>query len=405
MIDQDLVRSDTPACLHQVFLDSAGSSLPPEPVVTAVVSHIRREAEVGGYVAADERAADLAGLKVSLGGLLGFGPGSVALTDSATRAWTQFFYSIPLHAGDRILISEAEYASNAVAALQRARMSGATVDIVPSDDTGQIDLSMLDAMLDERVRLVSLVHVPTNGGLVNPVREVVDLAHQHGALVLLDACQSVGQLSVNVNELPVDALTATGRKWLRGPRGTGFLYIRPDVLEVLEPAAIDVQGATWHEPFRYELRDDATRFEFWEADVAGRLGLKAAVDYLLDLGLDNVERAVNHNAAYLRRLLSSIPNVQVRDLGRTRCGIVSCTVDGFDPVDVRDALANDSITVTVSGRTSTLLDMSARNLNGVVRMSPHYFVTEAQLDLAAEAVARLVSRGLPTHPTSAETPR
>lgn len=402
MIDLDLVRAETPACERRVFLDSAGSSLPPECVVAAVVSHLRREAEVGGYVAANERAADLVGLKVSLGRLLGCGPESVALMDSATRAWTQFFHAVPFQAGDRILISEAEYASNAIAALQRARMCGAQVEIVPSDDTGQINLSALAAMLDERVRLVSLVHVPTNGGLINPVRAVVDLAHRHGALVLLDACQSVGQLRVDVEELQVDALSGTGRKWLRGPRGTGFLYVRPALVTALEPPVIDLQSATWQDPFRYELRDDATRFELWEFDVAGRLGLRCAVDYLLNLGLDDVQRAVLHNAEQLRRSLSSIPRVQLHDIGRTRCGIVSFTIDGIDPAEVRDALAGEAITVTVSGRASTLLDMSMRNLHSVVRASPHYFVSAAQLDLAADAVARLSSGGSRTHQASAE---
>ncbi|HEY1368874.1 MAG TPA: aminotransferase class V-fold PLP-dependent enzyme [Gaiellaceae bacterium] len=389
MIDLARVRADTPGCLERVFLDSAGSSLPPEPVVRAVSDHLRREAEVGGYVAEEERADDLAGLRASLGRLLRCPPESVALMDSATRAWAQFFYAVPLAPGDRILLSRAEYASNAIAALQRARRHGARVDVVPATSTGELDLDALADLVDERVRLVSLVHVPTNGGLVNPVREATELVHEVGGLVLLDACQSVGQLDLDVQALGVDALTGTGRKWLRGPRGTGFLHVRPDLIRELEPPVLDLHSATWVADDRYEPRDDATRFELWESDVAGELGLKAAVDYALELGMDAVEAEVKARADRLRSLLAELPSVTVTDLGRERCGIVSFAVDDVPAPAVRDALSGRAIIVTVSERSSTLLDMSDRSLESLVRASPHYFVSDEQLEEAARAVAAL----------------
>lgn len=389
MLDLERVRRDTPGCFDRVFLDSAGSSLPPAPVVDTVVAHLRREAEVGGYVAANEQLDALDGVKTSIGRLLGADAASVALTDSASRSWTSFFYAVPLRPGDRILVSRVEYAANAVAALQRARATGAAVEQIPSDPHGRIDVDALTAMLDERVKVVSLVHAPTNGGLINPVREVADAAHAVGALVLLDACQSVGQLPVNVPELDVDALSATGRKWLRGPRGTGFLYVRPRLIGELEPAVLDLHSAQWSGTEEYELASDATRFELWEADVAARLGLGAAVDYLLDLGIDAVTEAISYRAEHLREGLGRIPGVRVRDLGDPRSGIVSFTVDGREPTAVRDALAGQSITVTVSHRSSTLLDMTARKLEAVVRASPHYFVSPADVDRFLAAVRNL----------------
>jgi cysteine desulfurase / selenocysteine lyase len=266
------------------------------------------------------------------------------------------------------------------------------VEVVPSNASGEIDLDALERMLDERVRLLSIVHVPTNGGLVNPVYEATRLAHGVGALVLLDGCQSVGQLDVNVGELDVDALSATGRKWLRGPRGTGVLYVRQALIGGLEPPVVDLESATWTEPDGYRLRDDARRFELWEADVAARLGLAAAVDYLLDLGVEAVAAEVAARAERLRELLRAIPGVTVTDLGRHRSGIVSFTVDGTTPDDVRTALARTQVIVSVSGRTSTLLDMSRRQLDSVVRASPHYFVSDDQLEAAAGAVAAVAAR-------------
>ncbi len=397
MLDTHRLRADIPAYADAagpppVFLDSAGSSLPPRVVIDTITAHLRREGEIGGYRAANERLDDLVGVKSAIGALINAAPSAIALSDSASRSWSDFFYAIDLGPGDRILISGSDYASNAIAALQRARATGATVEAVPSDHTGRLDLEAFADMLDERVKVVSLLHAPTNGGLLNPVAEATRIAHRVGALVLLDACQSTGQIAIDVTELGVDAMSATGRKWLRGPRGTGFLYIRPDVCRELEPSRLDLHSATWTGPREYRLAADATRFEFWECDVAARLGLGAAVRYLLDLGPEHVFAAVAANADRLREHLPAIPGTTVRDLGTEHSGIVSFTIDGLEPVEIRDRLRDSDITVTVSHRSSTLLDMSARHLDSVVRASPHCFVSTEDLDRFLDAVEHLARR-------------
>lgn len=389
VIDLAAERAQTPGCLDKVFLDSAGSSLPPQPVVETVVAHLRREAEIGGYLAAAERTDQLAGLPGDLGRLIGCTGDQIALTDSATRAWDLFVSALPLGPGDRVLVTGMEYSSNAIALLQRAERDGCRVEVVPSDGDGRIDLAALETMLDERVRLVSLVHIATNSGRVNPAAEVVALAHRVGALVLLDACQSVGQLAVDVGALGVDALSATGRKWLRGPRGTGFLYVRDSVLSRLDPVAADNRGATWTGPDRYELRPDASRFELWESDVAGRLGLKTAVEHLLAIGPAEAERAIRAVAATLREGLRDVPGVTIQDAGPDLGGIVSFTVAGRDPDEVREELGRRKVTVSVSPAVSTRLDMTERGLEAVVRASPHYFVSPDDVDAAISAVDSL----------------
>lgn len=389
MVNIARLRADTPGCEGQIFLDSAGSSLPPRIVVETAIAHLRREAEIGGYRAANERLDDLHAVKTAIGQLIGAEASSIALSDSASRSWSDFFYSVPLRAGDRILISGADYASNAIAALQRARQTGAVVETIPSDSSGQLDLDALESMIDERVKLVSLVHVPTNGGLVNPVAEAAHIARREGALVLLDACQSAGQLPLDVAELGVDALSATGRKWLRGARGTGFLYVRPELAATMEPSRLDLHSAVWTGPAEYTLAPGAERFEFWECDIAGRLGLGAAVRYLLEAGPAEIYAAIAERAEYLRKLLRALPRVTVRDRGTQHAGIVSFTVDGLAPLEIRDRLAAESIIVTVSHASSTLLDMTARDLDSVVRASPHSFVSFEDLDRFAEVVTAL----------------
>ena len=386
MIDMSTVRADTPGCHRGVFLDSAGSSLPPVQVLDEVIGHLHREAEIGGYRAFDERLADLRAGYELMGALLGCEADEVAFFDSATRAWLAAFDAVPLSAGDRVLVTEVEYAGNAIPLLRRAAEVGATVSPVPSTPAGEIDVAALREMLDERVRLVSLVHVPTNGGLVNPVTPVVEAAHEVGALVLLDACQSVGQVPVDAAALGVDMVSGTGRKWLRGPRGSGFLVVRRDVLPRLRPRQVDLRSGTWSAPGEYRLRSDARVFELWESSIADRLGLLAAVRYALTLGVEEIAATVRSRAEYLRAGLSSVPGVTVHDLGPQRCGIVSFTVAGATPSEVKARLAEHQVTVTVTGVTSTQYDMTRRALPELVRASPHYFLTESQLDEASAAL-------------------
>ncbi|WP_238598448.1 aminotransferase class V-fold PLP-dependent enzyme [Saccharothrix sp. ALI-22-I] len=374
-----------------IFLDSAGSSLPPREVLDEVIGHLRREAEIGGYVAARERAEDLEAGYGVFAELLGASPDEIAFTDSATRSWLAAFDAVPLAAGDRVLFSEAEYAGTAIPILHRAREVGAIAEAVPSDSFGQVDVGALKEMLDERVKLVSLVHVPTNGGLVNPAREVADAAHEVGALVLLDACQSIGQLPVRADELGVDLITGTGRKWLRGPRGTGVLVVRREAAARMKPRLVDLHSAQWVAPGEIRLRDDARVYEIWETSIADRLGFIAAARYALAKGLDVIEREVGSRAQQLRDGLSALPGVTVRDVGLRKAGIVTFTVDGVAAADVRDRLAREGVTVTVSEASSTLLDMTRRGLDEVVRASPHYFVEPAQVDQAVRSV-EVISR-------------
>ncbi|MEO6605548.1 MAG: aminotransferase class V-fold PLP-dependent enzyme [Aeromicrobium sp.] len=388
MFDLDRIRAETPGSLHHVFLDSAGSSLPPTRVVDAEIAHLRREAEVGGYRAATERAADLAEVPRSLARVIGAADGTIALTDSATRAWNQFVAALPWAPGDRVLITATEYASNALALLQRVHRDGISVEIVPSVPSGDVDLDALASMLDDRVRLVSLTHVPSNSGLINPVQSVVELAHAHGALVLLDACQSVGHLAIDAESLGIDALSASGRKWMRAPRGTGFLYVRPDLIESLTPSAPDLRGGVWAAPDAYELVPDARRFELWEASIAGRLGLGVAADLLLELGTQEVELAILNRSQELRERLRDARGVTLRDQGEKISGIVTFTLDGIPPSEVKLALERADVTVSVSHAASTLIDMRKRGLPSVVRASPHYFVTDEQLDQMVAALPR-----------------
>lgn len=389
MIDLDAVRALTPGAADGVFLDSAGASLVPRPIVDEVVAHLRREEEVGGYRAGAERFDDLeAGYDV-FAELLGCEPDEVAFTDSATRSYLAAFDALPLAPGDRLLATEAEYGGNAIPLLRRAELTGATVERIPSTSDGEVDVDALRGMLDERVKFVSLVHVPTNNGLVNPVEPVVEAAHEVGALVVLDACQSIGQLPLSLRDTGVDVISGAARKWLRGPRGNGVLAVSREARERLRPRLVDLHSGEWTGPSEFELRDDARVFELWECGVAERLGFISAARYALGLGIDAIAAVVADRAGRLRAGLATIPGVQVRDQGKQQCGLVTFTVEGMAAAEVRDKLRAQDITVTVSELPSTRYDMTRRGLSAVVRASPHYFLSPDQIDTAVEAVATL----------------
>jgi cysteine desulfurase/selenocysteine lyase len=386
MIDVQRARRETPGCEHVTHLNNAGSSLPPQPVLDAVVGHLELEARIGGYEAHAANADAIDRFYGATAQLLGARPEEIAFCSSATRAWDMAFYSFRFERGDRILTAVAEYISNYIAYLQVAERTGVEIVPVPSDEYGQVSLDALRGLVDERVKLIAITHVPTNGGLVNPAAEIGAVAREAGIPYLLDACQSVGQLPVDVEEIGCDVLSATGRKYLRGPRGTGFLYVRSSLLDRLEPPLLDMRAADWIEPDRYELRPDAIRFEEWEQAYAAKVGLATAIDYALGWGLDSIWQRVAALGESLRARLGEIDGVTVRDLGAVRCGIVTFTVDGVEAEELKQRLSREGINVTASPRSSTLLDSRARALPDLVRASVHYYNTDEEIERLVETV-------------------
>ena len=391
-MDVDRLRAETPGTEHRIHLNNAGAGLMPLPVLQAMTDYLRREAEIGGYEAADEARARLDGVYDSVARLIGAARDEIALTENATVAWQMAFYALPLRAGDRILTARAEYAANYVAFLQVAKRTGAVIEIIPDDANGVLDPEALERMLDDRVRLIAITWVPTNGGLVNPAAAVGRIARAHKIPYLLDACQAVGQMPVDVADLQCDMLSATGRKFLRGPRGTGFLYVRRAMIEKLEPPIIDHFGAPWVAPDRYELRPDARRFETWENNYAARLGLGVAVDYAQAIGIEAIAARCGMLGGRLRGGLRQIEGVTIHDLGPRPAAIVTFSVMGHEADAVKTHLAAAGINVSTSDPLSTLLDAKRRTLPVIVRASPHYYNTDEEVDRLTSVIAKLASR-------------
>lgn len=388
MLDLERLRAETPGCLQIAHLNNCGSSLPPDPVVDAMVDYLRAEASTGGYEVAADRSADLDNFTTATARYLGCDPSEVAFTVSAGDAWWRAFSAVPLEAGDRVLVTRSEYQANAFGWMQAADR-GVSVEVVPNDADGVVDLDAFEALIDERVRLVSFTMISLGNGAVQPAAEAAARLRAAGsdAIFLLDACQAAGQLPLNVDELGCDFLLYTGRKFMRGPRGTGALYARAEVLDRLAPAVfIDGRSAVWGNDGGYELLPGSQRFEFGEFSYAAKVALGVATDYMLDIGIDPIAERVDSLATHLRTQLTSIDGVQVHDEGRDRSGIVTFTVDGVAPLDMVAVLRANGVHTSAPARQAAQLDLGARGLEQIVRAGVHYFNTNEELDQLCDIV-------------------
>jgi len=383
-------RDETPGCAELAHFNNAGAALPPAIVTETVIAHLRAESLGGGYEAAAAAKDRLDAVYSSVATLLNAQADDIAITDSATRSWQAIFYAIPFGPGDKILTCRSEYASNVIAYLQVAARTGAVVEVVDDDESGQLDVADLKRRIDDRVKLIAVTHVPTQGGLVNPAEEIGAVAEAAGIPFLLDACQSAGQLDLDVRRIRCDALSGTGRKYLRGPRGTGFLYVHPKLRARLEPAMLDLHSAVWTSPNTYRVDETAKRFESWERSGADMLGLGAAVDYALLWGLPAIEERIGVLATHLRDELRGLDGVTVHDQGARQCGIVTFSVGGRATADVQRRLAEAKINVSLVFKESAQYDFTGRGLPDLIRASVHYYNTEAEIAHLREQLEKWV---------------
>ncbi|MFS8606977.1 MAG: aminotransferase class V-fold PLP-dependent enzyme [Gammaproteobacteria bacterium] len=392
-MDIEKLRADTPSCAERVHLNNAGAALMPEPVIRAVHEHFALETRIGGYEAEDARRAEIDAAYDAIATLVGTRARNIAVTESATASFAQALTSIPFEHGDAILTTRNDYVSNQLLFLSFERRLGVRVVRAPDATGGGVDVDAVEAMLRrETFKAVCVTHIPTNSGLVQDVASIGRLCRERDVLYVVDACQSVGQMPIDVDAIGCDFLSATSRKFLRGPRGAGFLYVSDRALELgLAPLAIDMRGAEWTAEKRYRLAADAKRFETFETAWPVVLGMAEAARYAQALGLAAIEQRIKHLAARLRDMLRELPGVRVLDRGPELCGIVSIAVAGHDPRALMRALRERGINTTAQTRPSAVLDYDAKGVDASLRFSPHCYNTEAELETAVDALRQLIA--------------
>ena len=392
-LDVQALRAETPGTRHRIHLNNAGAGLMPTPVLRAITEHLELEARIGGYEAAEERKEEIASVYRALASLLGTHPANVAVTENATASFVQALSSVAFDPGDVILTTRNDYVSNQIMYLSLKSRMGIDLVRAPEDPAGGVDVMAMDEVVHRRrPKLVAVTHVPTNSGLVQRIADVGAICRRRNVLYLVDACQSVGQMPLDVEEIGCDFLSATSRKFLRGPRGIGFLYVSDRAMELeLEPLFLDMRGAHWIDADLYQPVPDAQRFENWEFPYALVLGLGRAVEYALALGLDALRERAWALAELARERLASIDAVRVLDVGAERCAIVTATTEGRRAADIVTALSEARINTTVTQRDYAVLDFDHKGVESAIRVSPHYYNTEEEIEEFASALAALLS--------------
>ncbi len=383
------IREDTPGVNEVIHFNNCGSALPPTPVLETVINHLKREASIGGYEAADEAQERLNAVYDSTAKLIGSEPDEIAVIENATRAWDMAVYGYKFSPGDRVLLCRAEYVSNVIALLQLKERHQIEIIVIDDDEYGQIDLVHLEQELAKGAEMVTLTHTPTSGGLINPAESVGTLCNAYNTFFVLDACQSIGQVPINVKEIGCQVLSATSRKYLRGPRGVGFLYVEESALDQIEPPFLDLRAATWTSDMGYEIVDGAKRFENWETNFAGKLGLGAAIDYALDLTVEKTSKRLKALAEILRSKLASLNQLSIHDQGQDKGGIVTFSIEGLESEVVSQKLRAQKINTSTTAPGAARFDLDHRGIPTVVRASTHYYNSEEEIDCFVSAVAAL----------------
>jgi selenocysteine lyase/cysteine desulfurase len=394
-IDSDLARwrSDTPGCERLVHLNNAGAALVPRVVREAITAHLNLEEQLGGYEAAEDQRPAIQNAYENVARLLGAKARNIALVQNSTIAFAQAISAFDFTPGDVVLTSRADYASNQIMYLSLARRRGIEIVRAPDAPEGCIDVEAVGRLISHRrPTLVSLTWIPTNSGLVQPVEEVGRVCRERGIPYLVDACQAVGQLPIDVQRIGCDYLAAAARKFLRGPRGIGFLYVSDQRLRAGDhPLLVDMHGATWTEADAFELTPDARRFESWEFSYALVQGFGAAAAYALDVGLDTARDRARELAAYARTRLAGLPGVRVLDRGPELCAIVTVAISGRDTKDIKLALRTRGINTSSPQREDAVIDMDDKGTESALRISPHYYNTRDEIDMAVETLQEILS--------------
>ena len=392
MVSIERWRADTPGCVSRIHLNNAGAALVPRTVLEVTQAHLRREAEYGGYEAAEEAVDRVGAAYAHLARLIGARPANIAVVENSTVALSQALSAFDFQAGDVLVTTRNDYTSNQLMYLSLARRLGVEVRRAADAPEGGVDLDSLQSLIvHPRCRVVCVTWVPTNSGLVQPVEAIGELCEAAGLPYVVDACQVVGQMPVDVTRLRCDFLAGTARKFLRGPRGIGFLYVSDRALvHGAYPLYIDMRGANWTSADEFELADGARRFENWEFAYALLLGMGEAARYACETGVESAGRRARELAAYAGQRLAAVPGARVMDRGRELCAIVTVEVRGRDAKDLVLRLRQRGINTSASTRGDGVLDMDEKRVTSVLRISPHYYNTREEVDTAVAALEEIV---------------
>jgi cysteine desulfurase/selenocysteine lyase len=385
------LRAQTKGTAQRIHFNNAGTSLPPDVVVDTVIAYLKEEALLGGYETEAKYKDQLENTYDLIAKLLNAHRDEIALVENASTAWGLIFNGIDFKPGDEIITTEMEYITNLIGFINVQHNNGVVLKVVPNDENGNLILPELEAAISPKTKLIAVTHIPSTAGGMIPVVAIGKIARKHNILYLVDACQTAGQAPIDVEEIGCDALSVTGRKYLRAPRGTGFLYVRKAVQDQFKLFFMDGLSTPNVTQTGYNVRPDARRFELYEKSRALTLGLGKAVEYALAIGVERSWQRIQMLADNLRRQLAAIDGVTVHDFGAEQCGIVTFSVKDIDSPTVKAKLLEQNINVSVGLAKSTLIYMEKNHLVSIVRASVHYYNTEDEIKILCAALHDMIN--------------
>ena len=389
MLDIDKIRRETPGAKYVTHFNNAGAALPCHDTVQATVNWLNKEARTGGYLMQTVNEEDISGFYKNAGKLINCSPNEIALTHNASDSQAKVLFAFPFKKGDVVLTTEIEYSNNFMNLLQLKEQKGIEIRIVENEENCSFNLEKFENAIDDSVKLIAATHIPTSSGQIAPVEAIGKIAKKYNVPYLLDACQSIGHCPVDVEKIGCDFATATSRKYLRGPRGLGFLYVKESFFEKLHPQVIEAWFANWKNTDSFEIEKSAKMFEGFEKSYANVVGFSTAINYQNQLGIENTWLRIQQLSTSLRSKLNSLKKVSVVDPEVEVSGIVTFVKKGVDCEKIQNELATQKINISVTRPFSSLIDLKKRKLPEACRASVHYYNSDEEIEKLVTAIDKI----------------
>lgn len=381
---------------NYVYVNSAAASPPPRQVVDTSIDYLQKTASLGPYLPSfreevyqkieetREKAAKFIGAKTS----------EMAFVKNGTEGINFIANGLTWNKGDEIILADIEFHSNYTPWLKLRDKKKVHLKIIKTDFSGVIDVNLIEQEISNRTKLITVSHLSNASGALQHIEKICEIAKKRDVLTLINASQTLGLIPINVQELDCDFLTGCGRKWLRGPEGSGILYIRESLVESIEPTIIGWGGTTWDfETNEYYYLSTARRVEAGCPIVPSILGLGAAIDYAQNIGIEEIVTKVEALTRYSFQQLSVIEGIAIYGPKNieNRLAIIPFNVEGLHPDEITNYLEKNNIIIE-SGTFMANMLLQHYGINKMVRISPHYFNTKVEIDFIVTLIKFLKKR-------------
>lgn len=371
------------------YLNNAGAALMSEKTYNIIMSHMKLEMELGAYQAAQSVKSEIEQFYLNAAKLINANSvDEIAFMDSASRGWNMAIYGLRMSAKDTIITLSSEFGTNLITIFDKAKKANANVKILNCDINGDFSLNELEECLKKGAKFIAISHVVAHGSIINPVEEIGKLAKQYGCTYIVDGCQAVGQIPVNIDMLNCDAYITTGRKWLRGPRGTGFLYINK--MAEIDTTQLDLASADliFDKDLNIsdiQIRNDAKRFELWERSIANVLGLSNAIQesFFHDSMLNNMRNHVN----LIRSEIIDNRNFTLIGKEKSESLIIGFYLNNPEKESIVERSFKDvDISISTMHDWDCPLHFPKNGATKIFRIAPHYYTDEDTIQLTCKAI-------------------